>query len=121
MFKLSMRSKLKLSTVKPELQEVVKLALTKCKIDFGVSDGKRSKVRQAYYLKTGKSKTMNSKHLTGDAVDLYAYVKGKASWEWYHYELINKAMQEAADDLKVNILWGGSWTGFRDGCHFELA
>ena len=107
--------------VNPDLRAVVERAIEITPIDFGVSDGKRSMKRQREYYKTGKSKTLNSKHLTGDAVDLFAYVGAEACWDWDLYVRLNATMQIAADELGVELVWGGSWKGFRDGCHWELA
>lgn len=120
MFKLSKRSIDRLDGVHPRLVEVVKLAIKLSSVDFGVSEGVRTKERQRMLVEAGKSKTMNSRHLVGEAVDLFAYVDGKASWDWPHYEKINEAMQEAARQLNVKITWGGSWRSFKDGVHWQI-
>lgn len=109
MFKLSLRSKMRLSGVDPKLVAVVKRAIEISKVDFGVTEGLRTLETQKKYVAAGKSKTMNSKHLTGKAVDLIAFVNGKASWELNLYDDIADAMAQAARELNVPLRWGGAW------------
>lgn len=120
MFKLSKLSEKKLQGVKEPLVEVVKRALEISEVDFGISEGVRSVERQKQLYADGKSKTLNSRHLTGDAVDVYAWVDGSVSWMFHYYEKIAKAMFKAAEELGVEIEWGGNWVSFRDGPHFQL-
>ena len=109
-YTLSNRSLEKLEGVKPELVKVVKRAIELTKIDFGVIYGLRSKEEQQKLFDAGKSQTMKSKHLTGDAVDLMAYVDGKASWELNLYDDIADAMKWAATEYGTTIRWGAAWT-----------
>lgn len=119
-FVLSKRSRDRLTGVHPDLVEVVKLALDKSTVDFTVLEGVRSKTRQAQLVANGASQTMNSRHLTGHAVDLGAYVGGTVRWDWPLYHKIAEAMKAAAAELNVPIVWGGDWRTFKDGPHFEL-
>lgn len=121
MFKLSKRSLDNLKGVHPDLQAVVHRAIEITKIDFSVIEGLRTKERQRELLRQGNSTTMNSRHLTGHAVDLAAYVEGEINWKWHYYEEIAYAMKKAAAEKKVNIEWGGDWTTFKDGVHFQLS
>ena len=109
MFKLSGRSINKLEGVKPELVEVVEKAITLTKVDFGVIEGLRTEEKQKELVAAGVSQTMLSKHLTGDAVDLMAYVNGRGCWELNVYDEIADAMKEAAYELDVMIRWGAAW------------
>ena len=72
MFKLSQKSLGKLEGVHPDMQELVKQAIQISTIDFGISEGLRTKERQKLLFEQGKSQTMNSKHLKGLAIDVYA-------------------------------------------------
>lgn len=119
-FKLSKKSEDKLKGVHPELVRVVRRAIELSSVDFGVTEGLRSKGRQLQLVSEGKSLTQNSRHLTGHAVDVVAYSGGSISWDWELYENINKAFQKASKELGVPIVWGGSWSSLRDGPHFEL-
>ena len=120
MFKLSKKSLAKLNEVNPDLQKLVKNAIGLSTIDFGISEGMRTKDRQQVLYNTGKSQTMNSRHLTGHAVDVYAWKDGAVSWEFEDYETINIAFSQAAKLTNIDYVWGGSWKSFKDGPHFEL-
>lgn len=119
-FKLSKRSLERLQGVHPDLVEVVKLAITLTEVDFGVTEGLRTIDRQRELVAKGASKTMNSRHLTGHAVDLVAYVGSEVRWDWPLYHKIADAMKRASNALGVPIVWGGDWKSFKDGPHFEL-
>ena len=120
-FKFSAASEQRLVGVHPHLVNVVRLALAKSPLDFSVTEGLRSKERQAQLVKAGASRTMNSRHLTGHAVDLAAFIEGRVSWDWPLYRRLNdEAMQPAAKELGIAIVWGGSWVNFPDGPHWEL-
>lgn len=118
MYKLSNKSKSKLVGVHPHLVKVVNKAIEITEQDFSVLEGLRSYERQQYLYNTGKSKTMNSRHLTGHAVDLAPY---PLSWEWEYFYPIADAMKEAAGELNVDLEWGGDWRSFKDGPHFQLS
>jgi peptidoglycan L-alanyl-D-glutamate endopeptidase CwlK len=108
-FKLSTGSIEKLIGVKPEMVLVVGRAITKTKIDFGVTQGLRTIEEQKEYVASGASQTMKSKHLTGDAVDLVAYMGSRISWEITLYDDIADAMVEAAKEIGVGLRWGAAW------------
>ena len=119
-FVLGARSLARLKGVHPDLVKVVKRAIKITDTDFTVLEGVRTLAKQREYVAAGASKTMNSRHLTGHAVDLGALVNGKVRWDWPLYHKIAKAMKQAAKELGIPLTWGGSWTKFRDGPHFEL-
>ena len=111
----------RLSGVHPDLVAVVKLAIELSDIDFQVIEGVRSKARQEQLFKAGASQTLNSRHLTGHAVDLAALVNDSIRWDWPLYFKIADAMKKASSQLKIKIVWGGDWRTFKDGPHFELS
>jgi peptidoglycan L-alanyl-D-glutamate endopeptidase CwlK len=120
MFTLSPRSYKRLEGVHPDLVRVVERAIAITDVDFVVLEGLRTKERQAELLKAGASRTMNSRHITGHAVDLGAWVDKQVDWSWPLYSKIAAAMKQAATEQNVPITWGGDWRTFRDGPHFEL-
>lgn len=120
MFKLGKSSLAKLNTVHKDLQKVVQLAITLSEVDFTVTEGIRALERQKTLVAKGASTTMNSRHLTGHAVDLAALIDGNLSWDWPLYHKIADAMKEASKQLDIPIVWGGDWVSFKDGPHFEL-
>tara|TARA_R110002126_G_scaffold47717_1_gene133602 strand:+ start:1819 stop:2271 length:453 start_codon:yes stop_codon:yes gene_type:complete len=117
-FRLSERSLDKLEGVNPSLVAVAKRAIEITSVDFGVTEGLRSEETQRKYVVAGKSQTMTSKHLTGDAVDLVAYVEGSVAWELNLYDDIADAMKAAALELGVKIKWGAAWN-VPDICEWE--
>lgn len=119
-FKLSKRSTDRLVGVHPDLVKVVRLAIELTEVDFGVTEGVRTVEKQREYVAKGASKTMNSRHLTGHAVDLVAYIGNEVRWDWPLYHKIADAMKRAAKSLAVPIIAGADWKNFPDGPHFEL-
>ena len=108
-FKLSKRSLARLEGVDERMVRVVKTAITVSKIDFGVICGLRTIEEQKELVAKGASQTMKSKHIDGLAVDLMAYVGGRASWELNLYDDIAGAMKIAADEEDVSLRWGAAW------------
>ena len=119
-FVLSARSLQRLSGVHPDLVAVVKRAIAISGIDFVVLEGVRSVARQKELFDAGASKTMNSRHITGHAVDLGALVGGEVRWDWPLYAKIALAVKSAAVQAGVPVEWGGDWKSFKDGPHFQL-
>jgi peptidoglycan L-alanyl-D-glutamate endopeptidase CwlK len=120
MFTLSKRSLDRLEGVHPDLVKVVKRAIEITEIDFAVLEGVRSLETQQEYLKKGATTTLRSRHLTGHAVDLGAFLGGSVRWEWPLYEKLSQAVMSASKELGVPIEWGGDWKKFKDGPHFQL-
>ena len=108
-FQLSKRSHDRLFGVNPKLVEVVSRAIQVTTVDFGVTEGLRTIETQEAYVKAGKSQTMNSKHIGGDAVDLVAYIDGRVSWELNLYDNIAEAMRQAALEVELPLRWGAAW------------
>ena len=117
-YKLGTRSKQSLSGVHVDLVAVVKKAIEITEVDFSVIEGIRHIERQKQLVKEGKSTTLNSRHLTGHAVDMVPY---PVDWEdLERFELMAEAMKLAAEELDIPIVWGGDWKSFYDAPHFEL-
>lgn len=119
-FVLGAKSLQKLEGVHEDLVKVVKRAIELTDTDFTVGEGLRTKERQAKLFAEGKSKTLNSKHLTGRAVDLWALKDGKVTWDEVEYRNLAPFVKQAAKELEINIRWGGDFQGFFDGPHYEL-
>lgn len=120
MFKLGKRSIERLQGVRPDLVRVVERAIDLTPVDFTVLEGLRSPERQQTLVASGASHTLNSRHITGHAVDLGAWVDNQVDWSWPLYTKIANAMKAAANELGIAIVWGGDWRTFKDGPHFEL-
>jgi peptidoglycan LD-endopeptidase CwlK len=117
---LDERSEKKLLGVHEKLVLVVRRAREISEIEFIVTEGMRSVERQKELFAKGASKTMNSKHLVGRAVDLAPVIGGEIRWDWPPFYRIADAMKKAAKELNVSLVWGGDWKTFKDGPHYEL-
>lgn len=120
MFKLGKRSIERLQGVHPDLVRVVERAIDLTPVDFTVLEGLRSPERQKILVASGASQTLNSRHITGHAVDLGAWVDNQVDWSWPLYHQIANAMKAAANELGISIVCGADWKKFPDGPHFEL-
>ena len=126
--KLSQSSLNNLKGVHPDLQKVVKRAIEITSIDFKVTEGLRSVEQQKKNVAKGVSTTMNSRHLTGHAVDLVPLkdvnndgtVDAKEMYSWPVYYDLAKIIKQAAKDVGVTVEWGGDWKSFKDGPHWQL-
>ena len=122
---LSQRSLIKLEGAHPDLVRVVKRAAALSDIDFTILEVLRTPARQRELVKSGASKTMNSRHLPGAdgksrAIDIAPMDGGQVSWAWPLYHNLAPIIKQAAKDEGVPIEWGGDWRSFRDGPHWQL-
>ena len=115
-YQFSQRSLDNLKGVHEDLVSVVTRALELTERDFMVIEGLRTEERQKQLVAEGKSKTMNSRHLTGHAVDIVPY---PISWEWDDFRPVVAAMREAAKELNIDVEHGFDW-GW-DAPHHQLA
>lgn len=154
MYKLGRTSLSNLRQVHPNMILVVSHAINLTEQDFIVYDGARTMAEQREYVRRKVSKTLHSRHLIqkdgfGHAVDLVPWINSSARWEWGAIPPIAVAMAKAAEELDIEIIWGGVWDkvmskypngtpgavmaaleaykkrhpgdDFLDGPHFELA
>ncbi|RYG88412.1 MAG: M15 family peptidase [Alphaproteobacteria bacterium] len=117
---LGTRSLSRLEGVHPDLVRVVKRAAATSDLDFTVLEGLRTVARQKQLYTQRATKTMNSRHLTGHAVDLAPMIGGQVSWDWPLYHRLAKVVKAAAAAEGVPVTWGGDWRTFKDGPHWEL-
>jgi len=114
-FKFSKRSLGKLEGVHPDMVATVKRAIELTKVDFGITCGLRTLEEQKRLVATGRSQTMNSKHIPqsdeySHAVDSLGYVDGEVCWEINVYDDICDAMAAAAKETGASIKWGAAWS-----------
>lgn len=134
MYAFGKRSKDRLGQAHPDLQKVMNAAIPNSGIDFGIGQSLRQIEEQKKNVAKGASQTMNSRHLdnpkdnlkdTSYAVDITVYVNGQyvngdTPAEYELYEKVAKLIKATAVTLGIEIVWGGDWKTFKDGCHFEL-
>jgi peptidoglycan LD-endopeptidase CwlK len=104
----------------PDLVKVVHRFARLYGKDFMIVEGMRNVERQRKLVASGASQTMNSRHLTGHAVDIAPMENGKPVWDWQLYYKLAKVMKKAAIDEGVIVEWGGDWKRFKDGPHWQL-
>lgn len=125
-FQFSQSSLNTLESVNDDLRAVCIRALEISHIDFGIpkDGGFRSAEEQNRLYQQGKSQLdgyeLLSNHQSGNAVDVYAFVGGRASWMPEHLTHVATAMLAAASELGVKLRWGGHWRNFKDLPHFEV-
>lgn len=125
-FKFSSSSMARMEGIDPQLMRVAHRALQISKIDFGIPQhgGKRTAKQQNELFRAEKSQLDGyeklSYHQSGKALDVYAYVDGRASWDEKHLTHVAAAMLAAANELGVNLQWGGHWSQFIDMPHFQI-
>ena len=121
----------RLDSVHPDLADVVRMVADKLPFDIIILEGIRSRERQQQLLKSGASKTMNSRHFPGKqgfacAVDIAPMLDTdgdgdkEPSWHWTQFHAIAPIMKACAKILETPIEWGGDWSSFPDGPHWQL-
>jgi peptidoglycan L-alanyl-D-glutamate endopeptidase CwlK len=145
-WKFGGRSKRLLEEVNPKWVRVAERALEISDIDFGVICGMRTLSEQRLLFDSPASRTMKSKHLTGDAIDILTYLGRRGSYDSRLYFEVAEAIKTASIELGIPVRWGGCWKDigvkganldeyvaeyvarkvsqgkrtFLDFCHFEL-
>lgn len=135
-YNLSNRSKKRLEGVLPVLVSVFAEGIKTCPYDFGIpaTGGLRTDQDQIDMYAIGRTVqkhrkpvtwTLNSNHKAkadgfGHAIDLYAYVNGKASWNMkYLRPIANHLKKFAKEKYGIDLEWGYDlWK--KDGAHFQV-
>lgn len=122
---LSQKSLTKLEGAHPDLMKVIRRAAQISDMEFTVLEVLRTVGRQRELVRTGASKTMNSRHLPGRdgksrAVDIAPLDGAQISWAWPLYHRLAPIIKQAALEVQVPIEWGGDWRSFKDGPHWQL-
>jgi len=133
-FRLSQRSLRRMEGVEPDLVNLVRLAIERTPVDFGVAwmGGMRTPEEQNQLFKDGYSTKDGyeklSKHQFGEAVDLQVFVGGSAVQSEKMQYIVAGVMFSCAAELGITLRWGGDWNMnsdirdnvFNDLYHFEL-
>ena len=129
MSNLSLKSKSILETCHPDLRvlftEVAK------RISIEALEGLRSSSRQKELVAAGRSKTLLSKHLSGDDGFSHAADVVPLPLDWKNtkrFHILADHVRAVAGELGIKIRWGGDWDGdgdttdqtFNDLAHYEL-
>lgn len=98
--------------------ELAKSILNPDSVEITISEGLRSIERQKELFKQGKSKTLKSKHLIGDAIDIYPIKNNKIDWEFY--PVLMKIAKETAAKYNFSLNFGIDFKTFKDSPHIEI-
>lgn len=128
MIRLSPDSERLLVGIHPDLVKVIRRAAAISTIPFKIVEGLRTLDQQKKNVAKGVSWTLNSRHLTGHAIDLVPLVdvngNGKVEtsemYAWPVYYRLAPIIKQAAKDVGVPIEWGGDWSKNKDGPHWQL-
>ena len=121
-FRFSRRSESHLVTVVPALQAVARRALVLSRVDFTIISGRRDMAEQRRLVRQGVSRTLNSRHLTGHAIDLVPLHPDTGKGQFTRALAIEVAVAfyEAGYQLNNVIRWGGMCAEFEDIPHIEI-
>jgi len=120
-FNFSKSSAQRMKGVHKDLITIFNEAIKNSPIDFGIpkDGGLRSAVEQnaLYQINVSKADGFEKKsnHQSGNALDFYAFVNGKASWDTAHLSMVAGVIMATAKRLKkegkidVEINWGGTF------------
>lgn len=116
----------RLKGVHPDLRKVADEVLQRAPWPLRVTEGLRTLERQKQLVAMKFSKTMNSRHLTGHAIDIVPYVDldrdGKVETEELYnkegFKVLVPLAKQVAEEMSVPITWGYDW-GW-DMPHWEL-
>lgn len=127
----------KLKGVKIDLIRVIEKAADVMPFDLLITEGVRTKEQQQKLYAQGRTRpgkvvtwTLDSKHITGDAVDVVPLVNNNIPWnDTLLFITMGKTILQVADDLGIKMRWGYDWDrdgivmekGEHDGPHFELS
>jgi peptidoglycan L-alanyl-D-glutamate endopeptidase CwlK len=145
MHKLSKRSEDILATCLPEIQKVMKLAISRSAVDFGISHGFRSPEEQNKLFQQGRDGNPGeivthkdgyrnkSKHnlMPSHAVDIFCWPR-EIMYDEKHLCYVAGIVMSCAAELGVKLRWGNNWNNdgllvckdpserFSDMPHFEI-
>ncbi len=121
-YNFSRRSEAQLKTLHPKLQEVARLALRKSRVDFTIISARRTLAEQRQLVSAGKSLTMRSKHLKGEALDFVPLdpTTGKGRFDRGLAIEVAMAFVDGGNTLNTPVKWGGMWANFEDIPHIEM-
>lgn len=126
-FKFGKKSKIELEKVDPRLKELMEDVLKISPIDITITEGLRSSLRQEELVKEGKSKTLNSKHLKGKALDFAPCIRGFVSFNEKDAIFLSGFILAVAKMKGLNVRVGSIWNhesitdnSFVDAFHVEL-
>ncbi len=110
-----------LRSINPTLADVVRRAESLAGVRFVIGSGRRDAALQRKAVEWGWSRTHDSDHLDGNAVDLWPIDQdGAVNFDSKSQAEIVQAMKQAARELGVVLDIGADWKRFKDKPHFAI-
>ena len=121
-FRFSKRSEKQLASLHPDLQKVARQALKISRVDFTIISARRTIQEQRKLVAAGKSQTLRSRHLNGEALDFVPLhpTTGKGVFDRGLAIEVAVAFMDAGQQLGCPVKWGGMWVNFEDIPHVEM-
>jgi hypothetical protein len=94
-------------------EDLLRLGAKALKLGYKIRGGElqRTLEQQEIYVKTKRSKTLNSRHIDKCAIDLHFTKDGKLCYP--------QELGDFWESLNPKNKWGGNWKSFKDQPHFE--
>lgn len=83
--------------------------------EYVIGEVQRTPEQQKIYVETGRSKTLDSRHLKKCAADLFFFMDGKLLSTKEEVQPLGNQWES----MNVKNSWGGNWRSFKDVPHFE--
>lgn len=120
-FYFNEKSLSQLKDVNPKLIAALHKALQLTPVGFQIKEGLRSKMTQQELCENGEADSYDSKHCTGDAVDLVCIHDETESYNYDDYQIVANALELAIIDTEIKIKWAGEdSTNIKKMMHFEI-
>ena len=94
--------------------ELINAARIELGLPAVITSAKRNLEQQKELLRTGRTRTLQSKHLLGQAFDVDMYGYNRDQVPAYVYQALGELGE------RFGLTWGGRFVSFRDVGHFEL-
>ena len=135
MYAFGKESEKQLITCDPRIQEIMRIAIVRSVVDFGINEGHRTLALQQKYFAEGASEKDGiinlSKHqsLPSEAVDVFAWVNSKRNYGLVYMAYLAGLFNSIAKELGYSLRWGANWDNdgelmtdqkFQDTCHHEV-
>ena len=118
---MSSRSLSHLDGVDPRLAMLVGVVSLETEYDFIVIDGLRTLAEQRVLLQRGVTRTLDSYHITGHAIDVAIWHEGKVQWVPEMYRVLAQRFKKAATAMSIDLKCGVDFKSFFDGPHFQVS
>ena len=100
--------------VHADLTRVITEAAARHDLVVRVTEGIRTKERQKQMVASKASRTMDSRHITGHAIDVAIMVGKEVRWDFGLYQDFANTMGATSIEIGIPVVWGGHWKQLRD-------